>query len=146
VDCVIRVKGKNSTMGSFDFEHCGHKQHFACFTCRKAYKARGTNGDSTDRAFNCPECKQTMTPMGFLFRAPRRRAIKAWKRLEELARSSPHPLFHSPQMRPIEGACPGCNSTTGQDKDRCPYCGYTRRAASGGRPNANAYQPGSQDS
>ena len=23
-------------MGSFDFYHCGHKQHYACFACRKA--------------------------------------------------------------------------------------------------------------
>ncbi len=68
-------------MGSFDFEHSNCKQHYACFTCRKAFKVRGTyNGTVTPAP--CPECKGPMTAMGLLFRAPRQRTVKAWKKLE----------------------------------------------------------------
>ena len=112
-------------MGSYDFNHCGHKQHFACFKCRKAFKARGTFGSSSDREFNCPECKQRMTPMGLLFRAPPQRDIKEWLQLEQIARSSSEPPFQYPQRRPSEGECPNCLSPSGWDGKRCPYCGNT---------------------
>ncbi|MBO0697585.1 MAG: hypothetical protein J2P46_04260 [Zavarzinella sp.] len=130
-------------MGSFDLEHARVMQHYACFTCRKAFKVPGAYNHTAAPA-PCPECKGPMTAMGVLFRAPRRRAIKAWKKLEELARGSPVPPFRYPRRRRPEGACPGCGSLTGPVDGRCPYCGYTRRAASGGRPSPNAYQPGSE--
>lgn len=111
-------------MGSFDFEHANCKQHYACFSCRKAFKVRGTF-NSTATPAPCPECKQPMTAMGLLFRAPRQRAVKAWKKLEELARNSPVPLFQFPKLRRPENACPGCGSSTGLLQGRCPYCGYS---------------------
>jgi DNA-directed RNA polymerase subunit RPC12/RpoP len=130
-------------MGSFDFEHASVMQHYACFTCRKAFKVRGTYPHTTAAA-QCPECKGPMAPMGVLFRAPRQRAVKAWAKLEELARTSTAPRFQYPEQRQPEGACPGCGCLAGLVGGRCPYCGYTRRAASGGRPSPGAYQPGSE--
>ena len=116
-------------MGSFDFEHCGCMQHFACFACRKAFKAGDEYvpdgaGGYRRRVVTCPECRQPMSPMGLLFRAPRRRAVRAWRRLEELARRSPRPPFEFPRRRPVPGACPRCDSPTGWDGKRCPYCGH----------------------
>lgn len=85
-----------------------------------------------------------MTAMGVLFRAPRQRAVKAWNQLEELTRSSPTPPFQYPELHRPEGACPGCGCLPGLAGGRCPYCGYTRRSASGGRASPGSYQPGSE--
>lgn len=116
-------------MGSFDFAHCGHKQHYACFACRKAFKAGDefvptAPGVLVRRVVACPDCTRPMCPMGLLFRAPKRRAVKAWRRAEAAARRLPHPPFQYPQPRPIEGGCPGCRSAGGWDGRRCLYCGF----------------------
>jgi hypothetical protein len=131
-------EGCDCEMGSFDFEHCGHKQHFACFTCRKAFKARGTFGSRADRPFACPQCKRPMTPMGLLFRAPPQGAMKVWRRLEELAHDSPHPPFEFPRRQLVAGSCPKCGVAGGWDGKRCVYCRYARRLRRhGGFPAAN---------
>jgi hypothetical protein len=63
-----------------------HKQHFACFACRKAFKPRGTEemGAVADRDIPCPECGALMTLMGRDFQAPPLRAVKQWHLLELL--------------------------------------------------------------
>jgi hypothetical protein len=134
-------------MGSLDFEHCGHKQHFACFACRKAFKAGREfiwvkPSHYRRRVVACPQCKQPMKPMGLLFRAPPQRAIKAWRRLEELARDSPEPPFQFPRRRRPAGACPGCGTARRRVDGRCPVCGSSRRCAAGGRPSSGAYGAG----
>lgn len=63
-----------------------NKVHFACFGCRKTFKQFGSsNWDSNvpERAFLCPECKAPMARLGRYFKAPRQRAIKAWRIVEE---------------------------------------------------------------
>jgi hypothetical protein len=63
-----------------------HKQHFACFACRKAFKQPGLEeiGIEADRPFPCPQCQQPMTLMGRDFQAPSIRAVKEWHLLELL--------------------------------------------------------------
>lgn len=63
-----------------------HKQHFACFACRKAFKPRGTEhlGTVAERDYPCPECRTPMTLVGRDFQAPPVRAVKQWHLLEVL--------------------------------------------------------------
>lgn len=63
-----------------------HKQHFACFACRKAFKQRGseTTGIEAERPFPCPECGAAMVVVGRDFQAPPTRAVKPWHLLEML--------------------------------------------------------------
>ena len=121
---------------AFDFDH-GGKQHYACFGCRKAFKprrvkdefVRDEEGNRRRRVVKCPECQQPMKAMGILFRAPSKRAVKAWRKLKELALQSPGPVFARPRVRPVKGACPNCGSRTGWDGKRCPYCGHVAKDA-----------------
>lgn len=60
-----------------------YKTHYACFACRKTFKA-------TDRRANgarqtCPQCQITMTTMGHDFKAPARSDVLAWQKAEYLA-------------------------------------------------------------
>ena len=73
-------------MSQYDFEQELHKQHFACFACRKAFKPRGSETLTTeaDREYPCPECRAPMTLMGRDFQAPPVRAMKEWHLLELL--------------------------------------------------------------
>jgi hypothetical protein len=67
-----------------------NKVHFACFVCRKTFKQQGSsNWDSNvpERPFPCPECKRPMARMGRYFKAPPRRATKAWAAIESSYRS-----------------------------------------------------------
>jgi DNA-directed RNA polymerase subunit RPC12/RpoP len=80
---------------AIDFHHFGSrfKQHYACFDCRKAFKAgdefvpvkvltpRGMRLDRVPRKVPCPDCGQIMARMGRLFRAPKRSKVKAWAAL-----------------------------------------------------------------
>lgn len=91
-------------MGSYDFEHCWHKQHYACFDCRKSFKAGDEyvfdeTGAYCRRTVVCPECGQPMKAMGLLFRAPPKRAIKTWKRLQERFDGISPPPFQFPRPR-----------------------------------------------
>jgi hypothetical protein len=64
-----------------------NRVHFACFACRKAFKQSGSsNWDSKvpERPFPCPECNQPMARLGRHFKAPRQRAIRAWRKVQEL--------------------------------------------------------------
>jgi hypothetical protein len=93
----------------FDFEHCGCMQHYACFDCRKTFKkpgstfVRGGSGGYVPRLVPCPDCGRPMKPMGLLFRAPPRRAVKAWKRLWERVRGTALPPFQLPRRRQGKG-------------------------------------------
>ena len=74
------------------------KQHFACFECRKAFKAGGefvldANGERVRRVVSCPNCGRPMAPMGRQFRAPRQAAVEAWVWLAELVTASLDPPF-----------------------------------------------------
>lgn len=128
-------------MGSYDFEHCGHKQHFACFGCRKAFKAgyefvRHGHRDYRPRVVTCPECREPMRAMGLLFRAPPQQAVKAWRRLAESGAK-----FSLPRTRWPEGACPSCGPRSRLVTGKCPYCGFSRKTAAGGRPTPKDYRP-----
>ncbi len=84
-------------MCAIDYHHFGNrfKQTYACFGCRKAFKAgdefvtikvRTLNGfrlDRTPRKIACPDCGEVMARMGRLFRAPKRAKVKAWAALAE---------------------------------------------------------------
>ena len=62
-----------------------NKVHFACFDCRKTFKQAGSsNWDSNvpERPYLCPECKRPMARLGRHYKAPRQRAVKAWKEVE----------------------------------------------------------------
>ncbi len=70
--------------------HATNTIHFACFACRKAFKQPGSsNWDSNvpERPFLCPNCKVPMVRLGRYFKAPPKRAIKAWREVERLYQS-----------------------------------------------------------
>lgn len=63
-----------------------HKQHFACFACRKSFKQRGS-GQSYAwqlRPFPCPNCKGEMVSLGRDFQAPPARNRTQWLIVELL--------------------------------------------------------------
>lgn len=65
-----------------------NKVHFACFRCRKAFKqpeSSNWNQAIPGRPFDCPNCKQPMTPLGRYFKAPSHRATRQWLKVELLA-------------------------------------------------------------
>jgi hypothetical protein len=76
-----------------------YKDHFACFQCRKSYKysqwhdgnvetvRRGWKWRHVPRQIPCPNCKTSMTDMGWDFRAPRERDVEAWAIMELLQRA-----------------------------------------------------------
>jgi hypothetical protein len=60
-----------------------HKQHFACFACRKSFKRPGSEESSLPdalplRSFPCPECGERMVVMGRDFEAPPQRDGRGW--------------------------------------------------------------------
>ena len=64
-----------------------YKPHYACFSCRKAFKRRlptdfEYEGEEKDAL--CPQCGQEMNNMGLDFKPPRQSDRRAWKVLEEL--------------------------------------------------------------
>jgi ribosomal protein L34E len=78
-----------------------YKQHYACFDCRKAFKAPLGEIDGvvvTPRgAFvrqkfkkqanpqpTCPECKQPMHNMGLDFKAPKKTDLEQWQKVRRL--------------------------------------------------------------
>ena len=66
-----------------------HKQHFACFQCRKAFKRRWPcdylpRGVLASRPFPCPQCGQPMNDMGVDFKAPPRNALRQWLKVAVL--------------------------------------------------------------
>ncbi|MEO1145989.1 MAG: hypothetical protein AAFY26_10375 [Cyanobacteria bacterium J06638_22] len=61
--------------------------HFACFACRSAFKQPGSSNwdpEVPQRPFVCPNCKTPMVRLGRYFKAPPKRAIKQWLKLELL--------------------------------------------------------------
>ena len=82
-------------MCPIDYHHFGgrFKQHYACFDCRKAFKAsdefisikvmtvRGLRYRQVPRKVICPDCGEVMARMGRLFRAPKRSKIREWAAL-----------------------------------------------------------------
>jgi hypothetical protein len=88
-----------------------HKQHFACFACRKAFKQRGSEDIDVEaeRPFPCPECGAPMLVVGRDFQAPPRRASKLWHLLETLRSfgvifepEHPAPLAPPKTLRDVE--------------------------------------------
>lgn len=67
--------------------HASNKVHFACFNCRVCFKQPdSSNWDASvaDRPFECPNCKTAMVRLGRYFKAPPRRAVKQWMKVELL--------------------------------------------------------------
>lgn len=61
--------------------------HHACFRCRKSFKQPGSSHWDPAvpvRPFSCPDCKRPMVRMGKYFKAPARRALKQWLKVELL--------------------------------------------------------------
>ena len=71
-----------------------YKQHLACFSCRKAFKAfdrvvianAGCEPALKVRTVSCPECRRPMVAMGLDFKAPRQSNWKQWRKVEILTR------------------------------------------------------------
>jgi hypothetical protein len=64
-----------------------NRPHFACFRCRLAFKQRGSavwDPEKPLRPFPCPTCHQPMVWMGKYFKAPPRRAVRQWQKVELL--------------------------------------------------------------
>ena len=66
-----------------------HKQHFACFQCRKAFKRRWPcdylpRGVLASRPFPCPQCGQPMNDMGVDFKAPPQNDQRQWLKVAVL--------------------------------------------------------------
>jgi hypothetical protein len=82
-------------MSPIDYHHYGQRflQHYACFECRKAFKAgdefvpikapapQGARLTFEPRKVACPDCGAVMARMGRLFRAPKRSKVRAWAAL-----------------------------------------------------------------
>ena len=80
------------------YAHHRYRDHFACFDCRKAFKAwLWEDGNPTDwktqgrfrhisRSVVCPECQKLMANMGLDFKAPPQRDIRAWQVMAALYR------------------------------------------------------------
>ena len=73
----------------WEYQTRWHKQHFACFQCRKAFKRRWpcdylSHGVAASRPFPCPQCGQPMSDMGIDFKAPPRNAQRQWLKVAVL--------------------------------------------------------------
>ncbi len=61
-----------------------------CFRCRKVFKKPHwykTAQEPEPKKYRCPDCNQPMVGMGYKFRAPARRDIKEWNRIEEAVKN-----------------------------------------------------------
>lgn len=67
-----------------------YKSHYACFSCRKAFKRRLMKAIDRDNKEEkkalCPQCNNLMASMGLDFEAPPNRAIKKWEHMKTLFR------------------------------------------------------------
>lgn len=64
-----------------------NKVRFACFACRRMFKQQGSSywdDCIPDRPYPCPERKQDMARIGPFFKAPRKTAVRYWRKLEQL--------------------------------------------------------------
>jgi len=64
-----------------------NRVHFVCFDCRKSFKQRGSSNWDVEvpkRPFPCPECRTPMVRLGRYFKAPPRRAVHQWLKVELL--------------------------------------------------------------
>lgn len=68
-----------------DGRHGPYKSHFVCFKCRKVFKPHVQRGQSPNcqEVRCCPDCGSELWNCGTQFRAPRRRDVRAWRRLQE---------------------------------------------------------------
>ncbi len=69
--------------------HRTNTVHFACFACRVAFKqpdSSNWNARVAARPFDCPNCKRSMVRLGRYFKAPPRRAVRQWLKVELLFR------------------------------------------------------------
>lgn len=84
------------------YAHHQYRDHFACFRCRKAFKAwrwkwREEGGPKpvgrpryAPREVVCPDCGNPMTDMGLDFKAPPKSDRKTWEIMETLAANGFH--------------------------------------------------------
>lgn len=92
-----------------------HKEHFACFNCRKAYKWSYTTAGCLyykaemleyylrARKVVCPQCAKPMVAMGKNFKAPKQTNKKQWEKVRLLYQNgfAYHPsCCNTPQYRP----------------------------------------------
>ncbi len=90
-----------------------YKEHYACFTCRKAFKqtirwelsSASQPAVGETRVCHCPQCGQAMVDMGLDFKAPKQKDVKQWQKVQLLY--SHGFTFHScgccgPGLRPAE--------------------------------------------
>ncbi|HMP03538.1 MAG TPA: hypothetical protein PKC45_13660 [Gemmatales bacterium] len=69
-----------------------YKRHFACFSCRKAFKrlpfedapAGRTPPEEEFAPAPCPECGRPMADMGLDFKPPKQSAVEHWEVVEFL--------------------------------------------------------------
>lgn len=65
-----------------------YKSHYACFTCRKAFKRRLlrdiNRNETQEKPALCPDCGSMMADMGKDFEAPKKDDIKKWRHFENL--------------------------------------------------------------
>lgn len=64
--------------------HPTNTAHFACFDCRLAFKQPNSRDSVSTRPFRCPECRTPMRLLGRYFKAPPRRAVRQWLKVELL--------------------------------------------------------------
>lgn len=58
----------------------GYKRKYLCFACRKMFR-------STDRHTtleSCPQCNGKLRGLGYMFKTPRKRDKRSWKKLEKI--------------------------------------------------------------
>lgn len=60
-----------------------YKTHYACFACRKSFKATDRRAHQDRKP--CPQCGGTMTVMGKDFKATARQNVRQWRKVELLA-------------------------------------------------------------
>jgi len=90
-----------------------YKEPFACFKCRKSFKQISRwelpehmrPAEGTARVVPCPDCGEPMADMGHDFKAPKKKDIAQWKKVERLYEAGF--TFHScgccgPGYRPAE--------------------------------------------
>lgn len=95
-----------------------YKPHYACFQCRKSFKRRllidikGGRAAEESVPAKCPDCGNLMANMGLDFEAPKKKAVKEWKHIEDLYEAGI--TFHS---------C-GCSGPGFVPKDRDQLLAY----------------------
>ena len=84
-----------------DNEHNIYKEKWACFRCRKCFKQKNAlellhlkcSAQNEKRVVLCPQCRTSMTNMGWDFHVPKQNNREQWKKAELLVQNGFR--FHS---------------------------------------------------